>query len=72
MNISNRFTQYAAGAFFLLACSCGQLNFEPQKSNTDLQPAGLKVIAGTTNETPKKGCQVRKISLEISLFTNQY
>lgn len=72
MKINNRLAQYAAGIFFLLACCCIWLNHTPYNGDTTQQPSRLKVSAGTTNESTSTGHQVRKISLEISLFTDLF
>ncbi len=70
MKINNRLIQFAAGVFFLLACIL--VWFTPHHSETLHQPSRLKVSAVTTNENTVSGYQVRKISLEISLFTNLF
>lgn len=70
MKINNRLIQFAAGVFFLLACVL--VWFTSHHSETLHQPSRLKVSAGTTNEHTAAGYQVRKISLEISLFTNLF
>lgn len=71
MKINNRLVQYAAGIFFLLAWAF--ICLKPAQNNSDTQqPSRLKVSAATTNESTSAGYQVRKISLEISLFTNLY
>ncbi|WP_214228247.1 hypothetical protein [Pedobacter sp. B4-66] len=69
MTINNRLAQYAAGIFFLLAC-CVQLT--PYYSDAHQAPSRIKVSAGTTNESSSTGHQIRKISLEISLFTHLF
>lgn len=70
MKINNRLIQFAAGVFFLVACVL--VWFSPHHSQILHQPSRLKVSAGTTNENTAAGYQVRKISLEISLFTNLF
>lgn len=69
MKINNRLIQFAVGFFFLLASIL--VWFSPDQNDTKQQPSRLKVSAGTTNENTA-GYQVRKISLEISLFTNAF
>jgi hypothetical protein len=70
MKINNRLIQFATGIFFLLACVL--VWFIPHQNDPTRQPSRLKVSAGTTNENTAAGYQVRKISLEISLFTNVF
>nr|WP_121273595.1 hypothetical protein [Pedobacter schmidteae] len=72
MKTNNWFIPYAAGIFFLLTCLLVWLTPTPQQSNNLKQPSRFKVSAATTNENTSTGYQVRKISLEISLFTNLY
>jgi len=72
MKISNRIIQYSAGVFFLLACTCAGLTYTPATTK-ECQPASrFRVSAATTNESTSSGFQVRKISLEITLFSNKY
>lgn len=71
MRINNRLIQCTAGIFFLLACVLAWYAPRPQQNSNHKQPSRLKVSAATTNQSNSMGQQVRKISLEIILFSNK-
>lgn len=72
MKINNRLTQYAAGVFFLLACAFAWLMPTPANSDPQSSPSRLKVSTVSTNESTETGYQIRKLSLEITLFSSPY
>jgi len=70
MKINNRIIQYTMGVFFLLAWAC--LCLKLAQNNSNHKPSEFKVSAATTNEGITLVCQIRKLSLEITLFSNTY
>lgn len=72
MRINNRLAQYTAGIFFLLACVLVWYTPKPHQSRDHKQPSRFSLRAATTNQSNSMGHQVRKISLEIILFSNNH
>ena len=72
MKISNRLTQFAVGAIFLLACAFVCLSPGPVNSDAQVPRTRLKVSTASTNESTETGYQIRKLSLEITLISNIY
>lgn len=72
MKINNRLIQYTAGIIFLLAYLLIWFTPSPKQSDIPEQPSEFKVSATTINGRITIGCQIRKLSLEITLFNNPY
>ena len=72
MKINNRLIQYATGIFFLLAYLLVWFTPMSHQSDNHKPSSRIKVNAATSNQSATRGHQVRKISLEIILFSNKY
>ena len=72
MKNSNRLTQFAVGAIFLLACAFVGLSPGPVNSEAQVPRSRLIFSTASTDERTASGYEIRKLSLEITLISNIY